>query len=136
MKVFKEIRRSWRLLESGDPGDRFERFYRSQQKGRSPLRRVVSIVIGLAIAAAGLILLPAPGPGMLVVAIGLGLLAREFLIVARTLDWIEPKVRKAIAEGGRLWRRSSPLGRAALLLAAVVIAGGAAIGSYHLMFAN
>jgi len=136
MKTFKEIRRNWRLLESGEPGDRFERYYRSQQEGRSPLRKVVSIVIGLAIAAAGLILLPAPGPGMLVVAIGLGLLAREFLIVARALDRIEPKLRKAIAEGSRLWRRSSPLGRAALVLAAVVIAGGAAIGSYQLVFAD
>jgi uncharacterized protein (TIGR02611 family) len=136
MKMFKETRRSWRLLKSGDPGDRFEHYYRSQQEGRSPLRRVVSIVIGLAIAATGLILLPAPGPGTLVVALGLGLLAREFLIVARALDRVEPKLRKTLAAVGRLWKRSSPLGRAALVLAALVIAGGAAIGSYQLMFAN
>jgi hypothetical protein len=136
MKIFKQIRRNWTLLENGEPGDRFERHYRRQQKGRSPLHRVVAIAIGLMIAAAGLILLPAPGPGMLVVAIGLGLLARELLIVARALDAVEPMLRKAIAGGRRLWRRSSPLGRAALVLAAVVIAGGAAIGGYRLMFAD
>lgn len=136
MKMFKEIRRSWRLLESGKPGDRFERYYRSQHEGRSPLRKVVSIAIGFAIVAAGIILLPAPGPGTLVVALGLGLLTREFLIVARALDWLEPKLRKAIAAGERLWKRSSPLGRAALVLAAVVIAGGAALGGYELMFAD
>jgi uncharacterized protein (TIGR02611 family) len=136
MKMFKEIRRSWRLLESGKPGDRFERYYRSQHEGRSPLRKVVSIVIGFAIVAAGIILLPAPGPGTLVVALGLGLLAREFLIVARALDWLEPKLRKAIAAGERLWKRSSPLGRAALVLAAVVIVGGAALGGCELMFAD
>jgi uncharacterized protein (TIGR02611 family) len=136
MKMFKEIRRSWRLLESGKPGDRFERYYRSQHEGRSPLRKVVSIAIGFAIVAAGIILLPAPGPGTLVVALGLGLLAREFLIVAHALDWLEPKLRKAIAAGERLWKRSSPLGRAALVLAAVVIAGGAALGGYELMFAD
>ena len=136
MKMFKEIRRSWRLLESGKPGDRFERYYRSQHEGRSRLRKVVSIAIGFAIVAAGIILLPAPGPGTLVVALGLGLLAREFLIVARALDWLEPKLRKAIAAGERLWKRSSPLGRAALVLAAVVIVGGAALGGYELMFAD
>ncbi|HEX2756868.1 MAG TPA: PGPGW domain-containing protein [Thermoanaerobaculia bacterium] len=136
MKMFKEIRRSWRVLESGKPGDRFERYYRSQHEGRSPSRKVVSIVIGFAIVAAGIILLPAPGPGTLVVAVGLGLLAREFLIVARALDWLEPKLRKAIAAGERLWKRSSPLGRAALVLAAVVIVVGAALGGYELMFAD
>ncbi len=136
MKMFKQARRRWRLLENAKPGDRFERTYRSQQEGRSPLRKVVSIVIAFAIVVAGIILLPAPGPGMLVVALGLGLLAREFLIVARVLDWLEPKLRNAVAAGRRLWARSSPLGRAALVLAAVVIAGGAALGGCKLLFAD
>lgn len=136
MKMFKQTRRSWRLLKSAKPGNRFERTYRSQQDGRGPFRKVVSIVIGFAIVAAGIVLLPAPGPGVLVVALGLGLLAREFLIVARALDWLEPKLRKVMAAGRRLWARSSPLGRAALVLAAVVIAGGAALGGYRLMFAD
>jgi uncharacterized protein (TIGR02611 family) len=136
MKMFNGMRRSWRLLGSGKPGDRFERFYRNQQEGHRPIRKFVSIVIGVAIVAAGLILLPAPGPGMLVVALGFGLLAREFLIVARALDWIEPKLRKALAAGKRLWQRSSALGRAALVLAAAVIVGAAALAAYQLMFAD
>lgn len=136
MKTFQKVRRSWRLLKGGKAGDRFERFYRSQQEGRTPARKLVSIVIGFAIAAAGLVLLPAPGPGMLVVALGLGLLAREFLAVARALDWLEPKLRRAAAESARFWKRASPLGRAALLLAALALAGGLAFGGYELMFAS
>ncbi len=136
MKTFNRIRRSWRLLAGGKPGDRFERFYRSQQEGRTPARKVLSILIGFAIAAAGIVLLPAPGPGMLVVALGLGLLAREFLAVARALDWLEPRLRRTIVAAVRLWRKSSPLGRAALVLAATALASVAAIGSYALMFAD
>lgn len=136
MKTFNRIRRSWRLLAGGKPGNRFEHFYRSQQEGRSPARKVISIVIGFAIAAAGIVLLPAPGPGMLVVALGLGLLAREFLAVARALDWLEPRLRRAIAGAARLWKRSSPLERAALVFLALVLTSGVALGGYRLVFAD
>lgn len=136
MKMFDRIRRSWGLLKSGKPGDRFERFYKNQQEGRSPVRKVVSIVIGVAIVAAGLVLLPAPGPGMLVVALGFGLLAREFLVVARALDWLEPRLRKAVAAGKRLWTRSSMAGRAALVLGAAVIVAAASFGAYRVMFGD
>lgn len=136
MKIFKGIRKSWRLLASGKPGERFERYYRNQQEGRTPLRKSFSIVVGIAIFAAGLVLLPAPGPGTLVVALGLGLLAREFRFVARALDGLEPRLRRAAAGAARLWRGSPPLGRAALVLVVIVLAGGAAFGGYELLFAD
>ena len=134
--MFKEIRLSWRLLESGKPGARFERYYLRHQDGRSPARRVVSVVIGLVIIAAGVILLPAPGPGTLVVALGTAFLARESLRVARGLDLLEPRLRKALAAAKRRWEKSSPAARAAFVLVAAVIVVGAAFAGYELMFAD
>lgn len=136
MKLLDPLRRNWRQLKSGKPGDRFERYYRNQQEGRSPVRKIVSIVISLVVLAVGIIGLPAPGPGTLVIALGLGLLAREFLFMARALDWAEPRLRKLVAAGQRLWKRSPLLAKVAFVLIAVVIAGGVALGGYELMFAN
>jgi uncharacterized protein (TIGR02611 family) len=136
MKMFEEIRRSWRLLESGKPGARFERYYLRHQGGRSPVRKVASVVIGLVIIAAGIILLPAPGPGTLVVALGTAFLAGESLRVARGLDWLEPRLRKALAAAKRRWEKSSPAARAAFVLVAAVIVVGAALGGYELMFGD
>jgi hypothetical protein len=136
MKIFKGIRKSWRVLRSGKPGERFERYYRSEQEGRTPLRKFISIFVGVTIFAAGLVFLPAPGPGTLVVALGLGLLAREFRFVARALDGLEPRLRRAAAGAARFWKSSPPLGRAALVLIVIVLAGGAAFGGYELLFAD
>jgi uncharacterized protein (TIGR02611 family) len=60
-------------------------------------RRLVILVVGLAIVVLGLVLVPAPGPGWAVVFGGLALLSTEFAWAARLLNWTKRKVGRANA---------------------------------------
>lgn len=94
--MFDGLKRSWRLLRAGRPGHRFQSQYDAQQKSRRPAwHRPVWLAAGTVIMAVGVVALPAPGPGVLVLGLGAALIARESSIAARTLDWIELRLRAA-----------------------------------------
>jgi uncharacterized protein (TIGR02611 family) len=50
-------------------------------------------VVGLAVAAGGLVLVPLPGPGWIIVFVGLAILASEFAWAQRLLDYVRDRVR-------------------------------------------
>lgn len=96
--MFQKLKRSWRQLKAGRPGHRFQAQYEAQQRSHRPAwARPVWMAAGTVVMAVGVVALPAPGPGVLVIAFGAALLARESLIAARILDWIELRLREAWA---------------------------------------
>ena len=93
--MVERLKKAWRQLKQGTPGERFAKFHaRRDAMRRSGPWKYIFPPLGFALVAIGIILLPAPGPGMLVILVGLTLLARESLMVARALDWAELRVRR------------------------------------------
>jgi len=66
--------------------------------------RMIILVVGLTIVAAGIAMFVLPGPGILVVLAGLGLLATEFvwarLLLQRAKKYAEKAKEKAMGKGG------------------------------------
>jgi len=56
--------------------------------------RIVTIVSGFVLLAAGVVLLPLPGPGWVVIFAALAILARELAWAQRVLDWLKAQVRR------------------------------------------
>ena len=84
--------------------------------------------------AAGLFFLPAPGPGIIIVAIGAGLIAQASLLGARALDWCELRIRALIAWARGVWESAGGFARAAIVLAASVLAGAGGYGAWWFTF--
>jgi hypothetical protein len=97
--LFTKMKRAWHKFAERPPGKRFKQMYDEHQKaGKSGTKRIVLVVVGVVIIAAGLVALPAPGPGTLVIALGAGMVARESEKLATALDTLELFLRK-------LWKR-------------------------------
>ncbi len=119
--MINQSKRSWQAFRSGAPGMRFSDRYRRRQRdshGRWTPASVAYIVVGLALAAGGLLLVPAPGPGWLVTFLGLGLLGSEFGPVARVLDSAEIRLRVLGRAAVAVWQDAS--GRERAIIALVV----------------
>src|SRR5262245_42607285 len=106
--MFKEWKKHWKVLDEAPAGRRFlHRHATRQRESRSRWKRAVTIVIGLALIAAGAIMLVIPGPGLLANAFGCALIAQEFRWAAVALDWIEVTLRKAARRASRFWKSAS-----------------------------
>jgi len=67
-------------------------------------KRVVVLVLGLALVAAGLAMLVLPGPGIVVVILGLAVLASEFVWAERMLAVAKTQATKAKDKATSSWR--------------------------------
>lgn len=109
MRLTKKITYDWLRLKAGTAGARFEARYRRRRatcSGASGLARVLYVLIGVLVMAAGVVMLVAPGPGWATFFLGLGLLGGEFLIIARFMDRLEVRLRA-------VWRGLRRMGRRA-----------------------
>lgn len=79
----------------------------------------------------GLVAVPAPGPGWAIVFVGVGVVAGEFLPVARFLDWVEVRLREAARWARDLWRSSHPAVKILICLAALTSVAAAVYGAYY-----
>lgn len=132
--MWKDLKQTWRRLEAGKPGRRFEEeFRRRHGASRSPLQRALLIGGGLVFMAAGFLLLFMPGPGLLVLFVGGFLLAQQSLPAAQAIDWIEVRLRKLLAWSLRLRRRSSPTLKVMLVVLAVVVLGAMGFGVFKFL---
>ena len=83
---------------SGEPGRRFQDlFERHRRSGSSAVVRVLLLLAGTLLLAAGVFFLFAPGPGVLVLLFGAELIARQSAAAARVLDRFEVRIRGWIA---------------------------------------
>jgi uncharacterized protein (TIGR02611 family) len=67
-------------------------------------KRVVVLVLGVALVAAGLAMLVLPGPGIVVVILGLAVLATEFVWAERMLDVAKTQATRAKDRATSSWR--------------------------------
>jgi uncharacterized protein (TIGR02611 family) len=68
-------------------------------------KRIVVLVIGLALVLGGIALLVLPGPGLLVIIAGLAVLATEFAWAERLLDRAKDQASRAKDKAQASWRR-------------------------------
>ncbi|HZD74654.1 MAG TPA: PGPGW domain-containing protein [Actinomycetota bacterium] len=68
--------------------------------------RVVVLVVGLVLIAAGLVMLVTPGPGLAAIVAGLALLSTEFAWAKRLLHWFRRRFAAARDEVRRRTTRS------------------------------
>jgi hypothetical protein len=96
--MWEKFKQTWRRLKAANPGQRFQQeFRRRHGAGRSPIQKVLLIVGGLLLMAAGFLLLFIPGPGLVLLFIGGLMIAQQSLVAARVLDWSEIRLRKLLA---------------------------------------
>jgi uncharacterized protein (TIGR02611 family) len=115
--MLKWLKKQWNDLKNDPPGCRFLELHRRRQKARcSVARRRIQIGFGVLVLIVGLAMMPLPGPGFPIVLVGAALLARESSRAARALDWLELKLRGYWAWGLGLWKKTSPLTKASLVL--------------------
>jgi hypothetical protein len=133
--MLAKLKEHWHELKSSRPGHRFQdRYYRRRTEHRGSFHwgRWLNILGGVLLLLVGLFMLAAPGPGLLVEVAGLSLLASEFLILARFLDWAEVRLRKILKPVLKWWAQSGWAIRASVLLFGLLLLGGAAYGGYAL----
>ena len=133
------LKRNWRDFKRSKPGRRFQDRYERRQRsshGRWDRQTVINILLGIAIAAAGIVLVPAPGPGGLVTLLGLGLLGSEFAPVARALDSAEVRVRAILEPVRARWTAASALTRILLVLLGAACIAALSYGGYRLVLGS
>ena len=82
----------------------------------------------------GLIAVPGPGPGWVITFLGLGLIAGEFLPVARFMDRAEVKLRAAARWLASTWTSSSSIAKVSVCLAILLCIAELGYGAYYLFF--
>ena len=87
--MFERLRKQWQVFRADPAGERFQRRYRRHTVRAGMARKIIVIVGGLVLIAAGIVLLVLPGPGLLLMLLGAGFVGEESLIAARMLDRID-----------------------------------------------
>ena len=93
--------------------------------------RLLKPAVGIILFTAGVVLCFIPGPGIPLIIIGGGLLADESRPVARGMDWVELRAQKVFSWGRHWWNHASKIAKHAVIALAVLVASGAAYGSFR-----
>lgn len=84
--------------------------------------RIWRLLLGTALVVVGLILCVIPGPGLPFIFLGGALLASQFKLIARAMDWFELRVRTVAGWALRHWKKLPLWAR--LVVGAVIVAAG------------
>jgi hypothetical protein len=122
MEKAKKGWEQWRMFREFEPGHRFQTRYSNHRKRRErgeawQYGRVLNLVGGPALIAAGFAFLPTPGPSYIIIVIGLWMLAGEFLPLARLFDRAEVRLRELARRVKALWIGWPIAARALIILA-------------------
>jgi len=98
------MKNSWRAFTAEPPGCRFVQYHCRAQRSRSVAKRVLRIVVGVVLTAAGVVLLFIPGPGTLLLLFGMAMFSSESRLLARFLDRTEVFGRAQLKRLRRWWR--------------------------------
>ena len=134
MVMIEKWREDWRLFKASKPGFRFRDRYRRRQRsgpGGFNFRKVLYVVVGLAVAIVSLLLAPLPGPGWGTFFVGLMILAGELLIAARLLDRADVMLTGPVRRVKGAWTRLPGWARTLIGVAAPIC--GAALGLWALL---
>jgi multisubunit Na+/H+ antiporter MnhG subunit len=133
-RMFNSFKRQWSSLRHSRPGHRFQdRYERNQKtkKNQSWVGRILRMAAAAVAFVIGVILVFIPGPAFVFFALAGALVASESLVVARSLDWIEVKIRAVVTWCGRHWKRLHAVGKVAVVGVVAIAGGAAAYASYR-----
>lgn len=94
---------------------------------------VARIALGVLLLVGGIALLFMPGPGLLVMLFGLGLLGGQSEHLAKTLDRVEPVMRRIGRRLVQVWRRRSHRAQAAFVVVAALLCGAAGYSAWKVV---
>lgn len=137
--MIRSLKRQWRAFSGGSPGHRFQDRYKSSQKARKTQslgRRLIQPIAALFLLAIGVVLTFIPGPAVVFYFASAGLLAGESLWLARGLDWMELRSRRAYHWIEHWWHRASLVAKSAVIFVGVCAAGAMGFGAYQVLLAK
>jgi uncharacterized membrane protein YbaN (DUF454 family) len=123
----------WRRFRDDTPGCRFRHYHERLHEHGTRTLRVLGIVCGVLLVAAGIAMCFLPGPGVITILLGLAMFAGESRRLAGWLDRREPAARRKAKAVSRWWNRRSLLSRAAMI-AIAMFATGLAMRAWWLFF--
>jgi UPF0716 family protein affecting phage T7 exclusion len=104
--MMRSLSDEWHRFRADPPGERFYNHYERARQGPKAVR-VLQLVIGLVLLAAGIVMCFVPGPGVLVSIFGLALLSGQSQWLARRLDRLEPAIRRLGRRVKQRWRHAA-----------------------------
>ena len=118
------------MFKRAEPGTRFQKLY--QARSHSTLPRIAVTILGILLAAGGVVLLFIPGPGLLLIVFGAGLLAQRSRWLSRRLDRWEILSRRLAHRSRSFWNRATAPFRAVIVAIGVAVAGLAGYAAWVL----
>jgi hypothetical protein len=127
VSAIAELKLEWRRIKHDRPGERFENHRRRLQK-QATWKKALQAFAGIALIGVGIVFCVLPGPGSLGIVLGLALLGGMSKTIARTMDRIEPKMRRGLEHMRRFWQALSKPRKALLIaVATIVVAMGVVV---------
>lgn len=130
--------KKWHFIPRGKPGQRFRDRYHRQHRARQSrpvalIPMLIRLFLALLAFLVGVVLVFIPGPAVVFFFLAGGLLATDWLSVARLLDWSEVHLRKLASRMRRVWNKLSWAARLALLATGGLISLATTYGFYRVM---
>lgn len=134
--MLKRAIERWCLSKEIEPGHRFQARYSQhrlrRQRGETfKGGRLLNLIGGPALIAAGFAFIPTPGPSYIIIVMGMWMLAGEFQSLARFFDRLEVRLRKT---AGWVKKRWNILPTLAKVWVGLACAGALGYGMYYLLF--
>jgi uncharacterized protein (TIGR02611 family) len=136
-RMIESAKENWRRFRQSKPGHRFQDHHHRCQRAsrsRSYLRGLFGIAWGLLLVVGGVIAVPAPGPGWLIILLGLGVIARESLFFARSIDRVELSMRWLARLVVGIWTISPNIVKVMIALTVLSCATALGYGMYSVIF--
>ena len=84
----------------------------------------------------GFVAVPGPGPGWLIILLGLGMIAGESLSFARSVDWVEVRLRQGARLVAGAWAISPIPVKVLIVLTVLACTTALGYGMYRLIFGS
>jgi hypothetical protein len=139
LRVRLRLRQKWREFRSRPPGRRFQEGFARRQRTRKSApayKRWLRVGLAICLLLIGVVLTFIPGPAILFFVLGAGILSEQWLGLARALDWLEMKGRKAYQGVKRWWKRASGPVRGGIVGACCASLAAVGYLAYYLLLSN
>ena len=126
--MLKKVIERWRISREIEAGHRFQARYgqhrlRRQRGETFKYGRLLNLLGGSALIAAGFAFIPTPGPSYIIIVMGMWMLASEFQPLARFFDRLDVRLRKTAGWVKQRWYTLPTLAKVWMALACAAAVG-------------